>query len=37
MFHPIFIYATFPVGVVLYIFSLSIWKIGQDAYESAGG
>ena len=37
MFHPIFIYSTFPVGVVLYMFSLYIWKIGQDAYESAGG
>ena len=37
LFHPIFIYATFPIGVFIYTISLLIWKIGQNAYESAGG
>ncbi len=37
LFHPYMIYATLPVGIVLFFASLSIWKLGQNAYESAGG
>lgn len=37
LFHPYFIFGTLPVGVLMIIFSLILWKIGQNAYESAGG
>jgi ABC-2 type transport system permease protein len=37
LFHPYFIFATFPIGLFIYGISLLIWKYGQDAYESAGG
>ncbi|HMV78076.1 MAG TPA: ABC-2 family transporter protein [Leptospiraceae bacterium] len=36
-FHPALVYATFPVGVVTFLISLLVWKMGQNAYESAGG
>ena len=37
LFHPYFIFATFPIGLFIYTISLFIWKLGQNAYESAGG
>ncbi len=37
LFHPYFIFATFPIGLFIYGVSLIIWRYGQDAYESAGG
>ncbi|MCB1179068.1 MAG: ABC-2 family transporter protein [Leptospiraceae bacterium] len=37
LFHPYFIYLTFPVGVLTLLASLYIWKIGKNSYESAGG
>ena len=37
LFHPFFIFATLPVGITIFLFSLIIWKFGENAYESAGG
>ncbi|MCB1140993.1 MAG: ABC-2 family transporter protein [Leptospiraceae bacterium] len=37
VFHPYFIYGTLPVGIFTYFVSLWFWKLGQNAYESAGG
>lgn len=37
LFHPLFVYATLPVGLTMLVLSLGLWKIGQDSYESAGG
>lgn len=37
LFHPYFMYGTFPVGFILFIISIYIWKIGETIYESAGG
>jgi len=37
LFHPYFIFGTFPVGISILILSLYVWKLGQNAYESAGG
>ncbi len=37
LFHPVFIYGTFPVGILMLIFSIILWKYGQKHYESAGG
>lgn len=37
LFSPYFIFATFPVGVLLFTLSLFIWKWGESFYESAGG
>lgn len=37
LFHPWFIYGTFPVGIFMLIVSILLWKYGQKHYESAGG
>lgn len=36
LFHPYFIFATFPVGVLLFFISLYIWKFGEKNYSSTG-
>jgi ABC-2 type transport system permease protein len=37
LFHSSFIYATFPIGIVMLLGSILFWRKGQSAYESAGG
>lgn len=37
IFHPLFVFGTLPIGMVMFLFSLWLWKRGQDDYESAGG
>ena len=37
LFHPMFVFGTFPIGIFMMIFALWFWRKGQDAYESAGG
>ncbi|MBP9886999.1 MAG: ABC-2 family transporter protein [Leptospiraceae bacterium] len=37
LFHPMFVFGTLPIGIVMILFSLWFWHKGQNAYESAGG
>lgn len=37
MYHPILIYITFPVGVLMMILALISWRMGVNRYASAGG
>ncbi len=37
LFHPMFVFGTLPIGIVMMLFALWFWKKGQNAYESAGG
>ncbi len=36
IFHPMFIYLTFPVGLILFLLSLIIWRYGELYYGSTG-
>ena len=36
LFHPIFMFGTFPVGTLMIFFAIWFWKKGEKAYESAG-
>ncbi|GIX42668.1 MAG: membrane protein [Leptospiraceae bacterium] len=36
IFHPILVYGTLPVGLMLFLISLLIWKMGERFYGSTG-
>ncbi|MCC6276244.1 MAG: ABC-2 family transporter protein [Leptospiraceae bacterium] len=36
VFHDYIVFFTFPIGTILFLFSLWFWRKGQAAYESAG-
>lgn len=36
IFHPVLVYLTLPVGIILFILSLILWKLGEFHYGSTG-